>query len=313
MDSVLSTPIHQPVSAMDCSEMKKFYHEVSPESSPENCSSLSSITSSDEKETNQIRINGFPLFSSIVLSYEDGDTGSIVSSVSSVASSEDISSVAPAVPLLKKVLGKRRNKNVSFDVDSPKRRSVGETTTSSVFSTATIPVVETDHIPSIPVKKGRQSKRTKKQPETDSFPPGSTSAVAYPSTIMSESDRLLQLSAKHFQMMEFYGSLVKSTRLLANHAILRFFRQYSLPMHAIQDPAFVNMIFAIASTHESFHPNFPYPVPSSTSLTSSMQIKQHLHLAQQQEQTGQPSLPVNDPALVNHLPATALGVVEESK
>jgi hypothetical protein len=296
MDAALSTPPRQSCSSNGDSETEKFYDEVS---SPGSCSSLSSITSLDEIKTNRIRINGIPLFPSNV-PYEEADSQCLLST--SVSSSDDISSIAPAVPLLKKVLRKRRNKNVSFDVAScPKRRlAVGLAANNS--STA-----------SVPVRKGRQSSLNKNLSETDSFLP-----YGQLTTVMSESQRLVNLSAKHFQMMEFYGSLVKSTRLLANHAILRFFQQYALPLHAIHDPVFVNMIFAIATTHESFHPNFPFPIVPSSSPSSSLSAaapsvpsKQELFPYQQQDMEQQ-SASVNDAILMNHAAVDAADVVEES-
>jgi hypothetical protein len=298
MDAALSTPPRQSCSSNGDSETEKFYDEVS---SPGSCSSLSSITSLDEIGTNRIRINGIPLFPSSV-PYEETVSQRLLSS--SVSSSDDISFIAPAVPLLKKVLRKRRNKNVSFDVAScPKRRlAVGLNVAANNSSTA-----------SVPVRKGRQSSRNKKQSETDSFLP-----YGQLTTVMSESERLVNLSAKHFQMMEFYGSLVKSTRLLANHAILRFFQQYALPLHAIHDPVFVNMIFAIATTHESFHPNFPFPIVPSSSPSSSLSaaapsipFKQELFHHQQQDMEQQ-SASVNDALLMNHAAVDAADVVEES-
>jgi hypothetical protein len=48
--------------------------------------------------------------------------------------------------------------------------------------------------------------------------------------------------------------LVKSRNILLNAAIVRFFRQYNLPLTAVEDPAFLALFHAVSQTNESFLP-----------------------------------------------------------
>lgn len=71
----------------------------------------------------------------------------------------------------------------------------------------------------------------------------------------STEDLKFKIALKRIEMRNSYQGLMKSTRMLADHAIIRFLKQYNLPLEVVEDPVFNRMLFFISTTSDSFHPN----------------------------------------------------------
>lgn len=79
--------------------------------------------------------------------------------------------------------------------------------------------------------------------------------ISHQTMMMSSEEQKFKLALKRMAMKHIYQGLARSTRLLANHAILRFLKQYNLPLQVIEDPVFNRMLFFLSTTSETFHPS----------------------------------------------------------